>query len=347
MSESSSPIDGALLAYLRKAFHGPELAFRSAPAAITGGYDTRIFAFQLDDAPEAFSGRLVIRIFQTASEASRAALEAAVQNALAAAGYPVPVVLNVCTDHSVLGGAFTIMPFVPGRTLLSDTVALARHGSRLLANAHLQLHAIDAGPVLDRLEASGAVLPPMTLDALLSSLRASTETPGLEGLLEGLGWLETHRPRDPAVPSVLHLDFHPGNILIQCNRVTGVIDWPNVGLGDPAADVATTRVLLTAGPLDVLGWARPPVNALRKWLAYRYTRAYRKRHPLPRASLRYYEALRCFMAMLHASEIRVAVRAGGEGQSHGYAWGAPDQVRRMTALFNRATGVALRLPPPN
>ncbi|MEO9254277.1 MAG: phosphotransferase, partial [Tepidiformaceae bacterium] len=165
--------------------------------------------------------------------------------------------------------------------------------------------------------------------------------------LDGLRWLETHQPPEPAVPSVLHLDFHPGNILIDGNRVTGVIDWPNVGFGDPAADVATTRVLLTAGPLDVPGWARPPVNALRQWLARRYTNAYLKRRPLPRSSLRYYEALRCFLAMLHASEIRVAVRAGGTAESRGYAWGAPDQVRRMTALFNRVTGVPLRLPPPN
>jgi aminoglycoside phosphotransferase (APT) family kinase protein len=345
VSQSTTPaIDGPLLAYLRDTTGQPELAFRTPPSAISGGYDTRIFAFELKDAPAPFAGPLVIRIFQAAHHVSRALGEGAVQNALADAGYPVPRVLSIGTDPSILGGAFTIMPLAPGHTLLSDIGALVRRGPRILVDMHARLHAIDPAPVMRAVEAAGVALPPFSLEASLKALRIRAEAPGLEGLLDGLRWLETHQPPVPAARSVLHGDFHPGNILINQGRVTGVIDWPGFSIGDPAADVAVTRVLLTTGPLDVPAWARRPADLVRQLLARRYTSGYRKRRPLPDANLRYYEALRCFRAMLQVSESRVAARNGSAAPRMTYAWGAPEQVRRMTALFHSVSGTRLRLP---
>ncbi|AXG77438.1 phosphotransferase [Streptomyces paludis] len=51
---------------------------------------------------------------------------------------------------------------------------------------------------------------------------------------------------------VLHLDLHPGNIILT-GRGPVVIDWSNAGAGDPAADVAMTMV--TVGSADVPGLA--------------------------------------------------------------------------------------------
>ncbi|MGW2770044.1 phosphotransferase [Streptomyces sp. NPDC001275] len=51
---------------------------------------------------------------------------------------------------------------------------------------------------------------------------------------------------------VLHLDLHPGNVLLT-RRGPVVIDWRNVGAGDPAADVAMTMV--TVGSAEVPGLA--------------------------------------------------------------------------------------------
>jgi streptomycin 6-kinase len=42
---------------------------------------------------------------------------------------------------------------------------------------------------------------------------------------------------------VLHLDLHPGNVLLT-RRGPVVIDWRNACAGDPAADVAMTMVLV-------------------------------------------------------------------------------------------------------
>ncbi len=51
---------------------------------------------------------------------------------------------------------------------------------------------------------------------------------------------------------VLHLDLHPGNVLLT-RRGPVVIDWRNAGAGDPAADVAMTMV--TVGSAEVPGLA--------------------------------------------------------------------------------------------
>ncbi|GAA4098880.1 phosphotransferase [Nonomuraea soli] len=45
---------------------------------------------------------------------------------------------------------------------------------------------------------------------------------------------------------VLHLDFHPGNVILTPGGPS-VIDWCNARSGEPAVDVATTLVLLTTG----------------------------------------------------------------------------------------------------
>ncbi|MFF9571079.1 phosphotransferase [Streptomyces sp. NPDC014685] len=49
---------------------------------------------------------------------------------------------------------------------------------------------------------------------------------------------------------VLHLDLHPGNVLLT-RRGPVVIDWRNAGAGDPAADLAMT--LVTVGGAEVSG----------------------------------------------------------------------------------------------
>lgn len=45
-------------------------------------------------------------------------------------------------------------------------------------------------------------------------------------------------------PVLLHLDYHPFNLLAEGRRVTGVVDWTNAAYGDPRADIARTVSLM-------------------------------------------------------------------------------------------------------
>jgi hypothetical protein len=55
---------------------------------------------------------------------------------------------------------------------------------------------------------------------------------------------------------LVHLDFHPGNVLVDNGRLTGVIDWDGATRGDRHFDLVTLRFWLTGrdtaltGPLD-------------------------------------------------------------------------------------------------
>ncbi|MGH2460953.1 MAG: phosphotransferase family protein [Chloroflexota bacterium] len=62
---------------------------------------------------------------------------------------------------------------------------------------------------------------------------------------------------------LLHLDFHPLNVLFDAGRVTGIIDWANARVGDPRADLARTYTILRVLPLpdDAQSILTPRVRA--------------------------------------------------------------------------------------
>lgn len=79
-------------------------------------------------------------------------------------------------------------------------------------------------------------------------------------------WEETLRlPQWDAAPVWLHADLLPGNLLTSAGRLTAVIDFGGLGVGDPAADTiaawavfdATTReIFREAADVDDATWAR-------------------------------------------------------------------------------------------
>ncbi|MEV4351638.1 phosphotransferase [Actinoplanes sp. NPDC049596] len=51
---------------------------------------------------------------------------------------------------------------------------------------------------------------------------------------------------------LVHLDFHPGNVLVDGGRLTGVIDWDGATRGDRHFDLVTLRFMLTGHDPAVL-----------------------------------------------------------------------------------------------
>jgi aminoglycoside phosphotransferase (APT) family kinase protein len=161
------------------------------------------------------------------------------------------------------------------------------------------------------------------------------------GFGPAVDWAARQAPRRTR-PSLLHLDFHPGNILVAGRELTGVIDWANGATGDAAADVGTTIVLLTMGPADAPPWLAPVLTRVRRWLARRYLAEYRRLNRVAVADVRYYEALRCLRSMVHVA-LR---RAGSDSETREvYAWHGPQQVANMTGRFHEITGIRLPVPP--
>jgi len=59
-------------------------------------------------------------------------------------------------------------------------------------------------------------------------------------------WEKARRVTDYVGPPVwMHSDLHPGNILVSGGRLSAVIDWGGLSLGDPAIDCLVAWTLLT------------------------------------------------------------------------------------------------------
>ena len=339
-----------LLEYLRSRLGESALDYSEPPASVSGGFDTRIFAFRLRGAPPAYTGPLILRLLHERDYAPRVLREAVTQNTLADLGYPAPRSLLAVADLAPLGGAFLIMEHLPGEPLTKAGVFEIR---RVLLGMQLRLHALDADVLLRALEredlASVAAGSPalgretMTLGGLLVQFERRIARGALDGLVEGMAWLAGHRPVEPTPHVICHGDFHPSNILVSGTVVTGVLDWPNAIVADAAHDVAATKTILGLTPLEILGvpWTvRWLIRGLRPVMVRLYLAGYRRRRPLDPTTLAYHEALACMRQLVRTGENRLRRGAGPLNPLDASSFG-----ETLAARFARITGITPTVPP--
>jgi len=106
--------------------------------------------------------------------------------------------------------------------------------------------------------------------------RAAIRDLGAEGMIDGeaatAAWEQVLAlPHLEGKPSWLHGDLMPGNLLTRHGRLTGVIDFGKVGIGDPACDLIpawylfggeTRELFRAAADVDDTTWARGRGQAL-------------------------------------------------------------------------------------
>jgi aminoglycoside phosphotransferase (APT) family kinase protein len=136
----------------------------------------------------------------------------------------------------ILSQAFLVLDFVPGasRFTTDDPVGMAVHMADVLAAIHALDTTSAALPVLpfhaDRMQ--GWVITDLSRRGPDHSLR--------EDLVRH--HLDAHWPPPATERCLLHADYFPGNIVWEGDAIAAVIDWESAALGDPMADLATTRL---------------------------------------------------------------------------------------------------------
>ncbi len=178
--------------------------------AVSGGFATSVWRFD--------SGRrtFALRAFGSGETVQR---ELLALTASARAGLPVPSVRAVGTWH---GRAAMLQDWAPGTPLLD---ALLAERWRI----------VQLGYAFGRLQRRiHTVQAPSGLRQDWIDWPRGCE-PRLADRLRGLN-LERTR--------LLHLDYHPLNVLAQHGRLSAVIDWTNAHAGDPRADLARTLSIL-------------------------------------------------------------------------------------------------------
>jgi len=168
-----------------------------------------------------------------------------VMAALGATDVPVPRMLALCEDESVIGRAFYVMSFVEGRVLWDQSLpgasctergAIYDEMNRVIA----ALHCVDAG-------AAGLAdygRPGNYFDrqiARWSKQYQASITQPINAMDRLMAWLPAHMPasaRDESKVAVVHGDYRLDNLVFHPHepRVLAVLDWELSTLGHPLAD---------------------------------------------------------------------------------------------------------------
>jgi aminoglycoside phosphotransferase (APT) family kinase protein len=348
---SAPPV--ALLRALRQETGCADMGYARGPSRIPSGHETDVYALELTGGPTGFGGPLVARCFGEGAPPRAASVEAAVHEGLRAQGFPVPRVL-VARDPPP---AFVLMERLPGRSMAEgvefEQGALERLGAlaglarlsirlpRLLGEVTARLLDLEAQPLLRALEARKLESAALGFDRHLECFSERVARSALHGHDAGLRWLREARPPDPERLAICHGDLAP-NLLFERGRVTGVVDWSCAftTLADPAFELANTRVMLQV-PLPVPRFLRGAVEAYQRTLVHRYSRALGPEWAPDPKRLRYFEAWRCFLALLGAAEFWRARAEGAPLPERPDPWSVPEVAARVATAFHARTGVAV------
>jgi aminoglycoside phosphotransferase (APT) family kinase protein len=202
----------------------------TAVLPVHGGSDTAIWRV-------ACTGKIyALRVFQMGQHED-CEREKQVMEVTRSAGLPVPQVhASGCWhDHPAL-----LLSWLPGRTIVDE---LRTHPWR----------AWHIGVQFGYMQAAIHTLP--APDILRQHLDAWIDWPGAgESLLQ-----QCLRTLDHRTDLLLHLDYHPLNVLTDGKHITGVLDWRNARAGEPRADVARTASILR---VDAVSRLNLPERAL-------------------------------------------------------------------------------------
>ncbi len=171
--------------------------------------------------------------------------EYAVMSGLAGSDVPVPKMLCLCEDESVIGRAFYIMAFMNGRIFWDQSLpdmtpdargAIYNEMNRVMA----ALHTVD----FTARGLAGYGKPGNYFERQIGrwskQYMASITQPIVE-MDQLMVWLPEHIPamaRDPTMVSIVHGDYRLDNLMFHPTepRVIAVLDWELSTLGHPLAD---------------------------------------------------------------------------------------------------------------
>lgn len=242
-------VQKALKKYYRKKLQGKIRIEVSHVRRIEQGMANNMYSFRLGyiDGGKKYDEDLMLRMNSNKELKLR---EFQALEKLNSAPIPVPKVYDAGED--MLGCGFIIMEKVEGQDMWNgamdgmteaEKAELWKHFSQSLADIHM----------LDwRAAGFGFLNPPEGeygyIDRWLYELRSWSGSMDAHELTPVLDWMEENKPPSDHYV-LLHGDYYPNNVLVHEGRITAIIDWDGVSIGDPAYDVCEIPfVLRTSDP---------------------------------------------------------------------------------------------------
>jgi aminoglycoside phosphotransferase (APT) family kinase protein len=208
---------------------------------LTGGMDTSMWRVLLGDRFYA------LRVFRP-EQAETCEREVAAMEVARAGGVTVPAVIRrgVWENRPVL-----LLSWISGEPLAR---ALPKHPAKICT----------LGTAFGREQAAIHRLnPPAQFDSH-AWIEWAGDEPEIKARLYNL---PSRRTR------LIHLDYHPLNVMAEGTRISGVLDWANARAGDPRADFARTYTILRVEPYGPKGDS-PLMAVVRRVLERAWRRGY-------------------------------------------------------------------------
>jgi aminoglycoside phosphotransferase (APT) family kinase protein len=194
--------------------------------------------------------------------------EARIQQLLKSRGVPVPEILAVCGDESILGVPFYVMSYLDGLVITNTIPAALDSAEQRLATSNavvdtlVKLHSVDVaeGDLASFGRPDGYLRRQVERFSALWDINTTRSLPDV-GLLGG--WLADNLP-DSQQAAVLHGDYRPGNLMFHRSapaRVAAVLDWEMAAVGDPLADLGYLTATIRRKPVYRL----MPFPGTRRW----------------------------------------------------------------------------------
>ena len=160
---------------------------------------------------------------------------------------PIPAFAHVRRrDGQLEYAAYPVLRGEPLRAAAADEEILASLAAFLTAlHAYPVAAAREAG-VTEELISGGYHAAQRDLPRQLAGLLSAAEVARLDALFA------EHERRHPPRTALLHSDLKPEHVLVDGGRVTGVLDWGDISLGDPDFDLAVIGIFFGSELLDRL-----------------------------------------------------------------------------------------------
>jgi aminoglycoside phosphotransferase (APT) family kinase protein len=239
---------GGFLAPLVGGLHGP-----LAGEVIAGGKSN--LTYVVDDGDRRFVVRRppLALVLPTAHDMGR---EYRVLDALRDTAIPVPPVIALCTDDSVLGAPFYVMEWVDGHVIrnelpaaFSPTPETRRAMSEGLVDTLVELHAVDPDAIglADFGRPDGFLSRQVRRWWTQWEASKTRDLPSIE---------ELHRRLENSLPSqsaagITHGDYRLDNVMYSPDdprRIAAVLDWEMCTVGDPLCDLGLLLVYWVEHP---------------------------------------------------------------------------------------------------
>ncbi|MFC1717507.1 phosphotransferase family protein [Candidatus Poribacteria bacterium] len=219
-------------------------------AQISDGWENEVYSFRIEQGEAEKQSRedLILRIYPGDGASEKAEKEFSGMKKLYELGFPVPEVLILELDDSYFGKPFVIMEKIDGRSMGKVMEESSEERRQELGNLFCQmfvdLHALDWRPFAPDPSVYETGDPYTPIDEFLLIGQEYIDRFGMNEFAPIMDWLRERRLNVPCErPSVIHLDYHPHNILLREDGKAFVIDWTNIGVADFRMDIAWTIVL--------------------------------------------------------------------------------------------------------